>query len=437
MGNKLNIMNIIKKEHGILSIIIFTIILITFLGMNSNASKMDDEKVIAQAMQGARAEIEKKLGTKIAINKDIISEQIEQLKKSEINTDQLSDEIVNLTLSNNNYYKIEAYEILINDSDKIVVKDKATATTLLDEIKNSYIPAESKNQMKEVSFVDDVTIMPVFASQHNIVTKEDAMNKLKATKEEIKKYVISEGDTLSEVANNHDMRLRELMNINPDINEESVLKIGQEINLSVPKPLVSVKTSEELIYSEPIQKTVEYQYDDSKFTDYSKVIQKGKDGVKEVTANSIRINGIEEEKIIVAEKVVEEPAKEIVVVGTKQFRIPVNGRLTSGFGKRWGVMHEGIDLAAPTGTSIYASESGKVVYSGWNDGGYGYLIKIDHGNGLITYYAHNSKNFVSVGDYVNRGDLIGAVGSTGYSTGSHVHFEIREDGVAKNPSDFL
>ena len=114
---------------------------------------------------------------------------------------------------------------------------------------------------------------------------------------------------------------------------------------------------------------------------------------------------------------------------------PTSGVLTSTFGWRWGAMHQGIDIGAGTGTPIYASESGTVFYSGWM-GGYGNLILIDHGDGRVTAYAHQSRLAVS-GGRVGRGQVIGYVGSTGDSTGPHLHFEVRVNGVAVNPMQYL
>jgi murein DD-endopeptidase MepM/ murein hydrolase activator NlpD len=115
---------------------------------------------------------------------------------------------------------------------------------------------------------------------------------------------------------------------------------------------------------------------------------------------------------------------------------PVNGPVTSGFGMRWGRMHTGIDIAVPTGTPVHASASGTVVYAGWMSG-YGYLVAIDHGNGLATAYAHNSSLLVAVGQHVAQGDTISLSGSTGHSTGPHVHFEVRVNGVPVDPLLYL
>jgi murein DD-endopeptidase MepM/ murein hydrolase activator NlpD len=114
---------------------------------------------------------------------------------------------------------------------------------------------------------------------------------------------------------------------------------------------------------------------------------------------------------------------------------PVNGPITSGFGWRWGRMHEGIDISAPCGTLIHAAASGTVIYSGWADG-YGNFVVIDHGNGLATAYGHQSAIYVS-GGAVSQGQTIGAVGSTGHSTGCHLHFEVRVNGNPVDPLGYL
>jgi murein DD-endopeptidase MepM/ murein hydrolase activator NlpD len=114
---------------------------------------------------------------------------------------------------------------------------------------------------------------------------------------------------------------------------------------------------------------------------------------------------------------------------------PVNGPITSGFGWRWGRMHEGIDIGVPCGTPIHAAASGTVIYSGWADG-YGNFTVIDHGNGLATAYGHQSAIYVSGGS-VSQGQTIGAVGSTGHSTGCHLHFEVRVNGNPVDPLGYL
>ncbi|NJO71471.1 MAG: peptidoglycan DD-metalloendopeptidase family protein [Oscillatoriales cyanobacterium RM1_1_9] len=117
---------------------------------------------------------------------------------------------------------------------------------------------------------------------------------------------------------------------------------------------------------------------------------------------------------------------------------PSKGVLTSGYGWRWGRMHKGIDIAGPIGTPVVAAAPGLITYAGWNDGGYGYLVEIEHGDGSLTLYAHNDRIVVNKGQKVAQGQHISDMGSTGRSTGPHLHFEIHPKGKdAVNPMAML
>ena len=115
---------------------------------------------------------------------------------------------------------------------------------------------------------------------------------------------------------------------------------------------------------------------------------------------------------------------------------PTNGTVTSEYGYRWGRMHEGIDIAAPTGTPLLAARAGTVTFAG-SMSGYGYVTLIDHGDGFVTAYAHQNRLIAPAGANVAQGEQIGEVGSSGRSTGPHVHFEIRLDGSPRNPRSYL
>lgn len=118
---------------------------------------------------------------------------------------------------------------------------------------------------------------------------------------------------------------------------------------------------------------------------------------------------------------------------------PTSGEVSSRFGLRWGgsEFHPGIDIANDIGTPIYATADGVVIESGWNSGGYGYLVDINHGNGVVTRYAHNDSLVVQAGTYVKKGQLIAYMGNTGFSTGPHVHYEVIVNGKTVDPSNFL
>ncbi len=115
---------------------------------------------------------------------------------------------------------------------------------------------------------------------------------------------------------------------------------------------------------------------------------------------------------------------------------PVTGTVSSRFGSRWGRAHTGLDISAVSGTPIYSCSKGTIKFVGWYYG-YGNLVIVDHGNGIETYYGHCSKIYVSVGDEVTKDTVIAAVGSTGNSTGPHLHLEIRKNGVVQNPQNYL
>jgi len=120
-----------------------------------------------------------------------------------------------------------------------------------------------------------------------------------------------------------------------------------------------------------------------------------------------------------------------------RFQWPVaGGKLSSRFGRRWGRNHDGIDIAAPTGTPVRAAAAGVVIYSGVQRG-YGNLVLLRHDKRWVTVYAHNDANLVRRGDKVRQGEQIARVGSTGRSTGPHLHFEIRDGGRARNPLFFV
>lgn len=172
--------------------------------------------------------------------------------------------------------------------------------------------------------------------------------------------------------------------------------------------------------------------------------QTGKDGIKEVEKQITMENGTEKKSSIVSTKVIQKSIDKIVAIGTKNpilagiafLSTPSRGGITSYFTYRWGKMHEGIDIGAATGTPIYASAEGTVTGASY-DSGYGNLVKINHGSGIESLYGHTSKMVVSVGQKVKRGQLIAYVGSTGRSTGPHLHFEVRLNGNPVNPLKYL
>ena len=175
---------------------------------------------------------------------------------------------------------------------------------------------------------------------------------------------------------------------------------------------------------------------DSNNIDKIKILERYNTELASFTNIDECVSGLYEKKVV--KKVVSTTNKSTYITNLGISLVePAQGIITSRFGIRNRDNHKGIDIANSIGTPIKASAAGTVTYARYNNGGYGYLVKISHGNGIETYYAHNSKLYVTEGQKVSPGEVIAAMGSTGISTGSHCHWEIRVNGVAQNPQNYI
>jgi murein DD-endopeptidase MepM/ murein hydrolase activator NlpD len=343
--------------------------------------------------------------------------------------------------------KAEAYSIYADDVLIGIVKSRQDADKLLSQIKAQYVDVDQESQLENVAFKEELKILFTPVSFKEVKDVADIVAEINKGVETVEEYTISAGDTLWSISRAYDMDLDTIAALNSDIEDLDKLKLGQKIRLSYPKSLLNVVTTQLAEYEETIAYDTEYREDNSMYKNQSKTLQEGKEGLKYVEARIIKVNGLEDEREILSEQILEEPVTKIVAKGTKTKSAmasrgggallwPTRGRLTSGFGRRWGRNHNGIDIANSSGTPIYAAEPGKVISSG-RSGGYGNLVKIDHGGGLVTYYAHLKSSVVSTGQRVDRGQLIGYMGNTGNSTGSHLHFEVRVNNKPMNPLNYL
>ena len=177
---------------------------------------------------------------------------------------------------------------------------------------------------------------------------------------------------------------------------------------------------------------------DTNNIDKIKIVEKYKTELAQFSAIDDCVNGLYEKKPVVVKKKTTSTSKPTYAANLGMSLVePAQGYISSRYGWRPRDNHKGIDIANSVGTPIKAAASGTVIYSQYNSGGYGYLVKISHGNGIVTYYAHNSKLYVSVGQTVQQGEVIAGMGSTGISTGSHCHFEIRVNNVPQNPQNYV
>ena len=245
---------------------------------------------------------------------------------------------------------------------------------------------------------------------------------------------------MSVIANSRGYYVDEVLALNPGLTRDATLSIGDEIVISVPEPELSITSTVQYTYEEDYYAETQYIDNDSWYTTRREVRQEASPGHHEVTVLTTMKNQTETGREMIAENVTVEPVPEIIEKGTQTpptYIKPVTGGvLTSGFKMRWGRMHRGIDWAVPTGTSVRASCGGTVVSAGWM-GSYGYCVTLSHPDGRQTRYAHLSKILVSVGQKVDQNQTIARSGSTGRSTGPHVHFEIIIGGQRVNPLQYL
>ena len=211
---------------------------------------------------------------------------------------------------------------------------------------------------------------------------------------------------------------------------------------------LTVETEETKTFGRIIPFSVEIIERDDWYEDEWELVTKGEDGRSEMHYSITNQNGSVVDSSVLSNEVVKEPVTQVIYRGTKHhystgsFIWPVNdGWITSYFGARKVELgsnnHRGVDIAAALGTPIYAADGGEVIFSNWYYG-YGQLVTIQHEDGTITRYAHNRKLLVEVGDMVEQGQQIAEMGTTGVSTGSHLHFEILPDGKKQtNPLKLL
>ena len=306
---------------------------------------------------------------------------------------------------------------------------------------------EIETGIASITFEESIEIIESYVPEIQILSVDEAVEFLTKENEEKQMYTVVKGDCMWTIAKEHNMSTSQLFELNENITEKTLLQIGQQIVITVPEPELSVLVEEIVEYEEEYYAPVQYVYNNSWYTTKSVVLQEAESGYHAVTANVYTRNGKEYDREILEEEVIEAPVAKIVEIGTIEpptFIVPVNGaKVTSNYGYRKialynyvSKLHTGIDYGVATGTTVRASCGGTVIQAGRN-GGYGNCITIQHANGIKTRYAHLSKILVSVGDKVTQGEKIALSGSTGNSSGPHLHFEIIVNGNYVDPRTYL
>ncbi|WP_160724569.1 peptidoglycan DD-metalloendopeptidase family protein [Bacillus sp. USDA818B3_A] len=368
----------------------------------------------------------------------------------------------------NNIFQIEteAVAIVIDGTPVVYLDNKDSAEKVIKKLKLQYVTEdqlkelearksqkdaelpplkENETRLLDVRLSKEITIEAKNIVPEKILTADNAVTFLQKGTLEEKKYTVAPGDVLEIIAQNHGMKVGDLLALNPGLTEKSLLKVGQEINITELKPFVDVIVEKEVKQKEDIPFIDQIIEDSSLPKGESKEKQAGKNGARIVTYQIAEQDGVPVKKDQASEQILTQPVNHVVIKGTKvipsrgdgSFAWPtVGGQITSKQGMRWGKMHKGIDLAGTSNKTIKAADNGVVVFAGWSSS-YGNKIIIDHNNGFRTLYGHMSSLSVTEGQIVSKGTAIGIMGSTGHSTGVHLHFEVYKDGNLVNPLTYL
>ncbi|MCI5911718.1 MAG: peptidoglycan DD-metalloendopeptidase family protein [Oscillospiraceae bacterium] len=406
---------------------------------------VDNEKVYREGLQIAKDRISygddsHNLKVTPSYSVSIISNKSEKLTAQE-----LADGII--SASGNEVE--QAAGIYINDEFAGAVIDEKNISNALAEKLSDYktLGTDAEN----IQYKDNITYVDGLYLKSSVLSDEEMKTRLFSSKKQKKLYVAEDGDTLSLIAAKFDMEENEIEKLNPGMNMYDRINSGTCVYVEETESFLPVQ------YTRTIDQTTYIDYTTSQISTptlavgETAILVKGSRGEQNSKIKVTYVDGVEVYRQVESSVISKQPVNEqigigtftaqpsdvnLVLTGTGQFMWPVNGGyLSDGFMQ--GRVHKGIDIAANEGTEIYASDQGTVVASGWNSGGYGYMVMIDHGNGYYTLYGHCSSLTVHTGDTVLKGSLIARVGSTGDSTGNHLHFEVRYGGVCYNPLNFL
>ncbi len=326
-------------------------------------------------------------------------------------------------------------------------------TAALDEMFADVEPAVEKEfsdyelGLMELGFGDTVEVVESYLQDYELTSLEQAIEEVTKDQEKEQIYEVVSGDTLSQIAEKNEIPLADLIAMNETIeNENSMIRVGDELIVTVPEPELSVERTEQVYYEEDYEADIVYVDNDDWYTTQTQTLQEPSAGHRIVVADVSYRNHEEVDRTILKEEITYEAVPKIVERGTKippTYIKPISGgRRSSGFGRRKAPTrgassyHKGIDWATPVGTAVMASSTGTVAKAGWGSG-YGYVVYINHADGRQTRYGHLSKVLVSPGQTVNQGQKIALSGNTGVSTGPHVHFEILINGSQVDPLKYL
>ena len=378
---------------------------------------------------------------KFVANQNVTFNPVDGRGKSTDDSDTVVNKLIYMT-------DIETEAYAVYDGDKVVaiVKDQNDADSLLLQTKDDLSIPDRGMELVSAEFTNELSVKPVNVLLGSVQSNVAAQNQMTSGGEMNTYHIVEEGETLESLASDFGV---EVFEIYDEENKEPVTEIeqGDRVCVRCHVDPVSVKMVEKGKLKEVIEyKTIKKETDEYYKGD-SYLKQEGQDGIQIFEGVITKVGGEVTKRKQTAEPVTLKKKKDkIILVGTAErpktaatgtFIVPLDHYVvTSEWGGRWGRLHEGMDLAAPTGTPIHASDGGKIIKANyWS--GHGLCVEVDHGNGVVTRYSHCSAVFVSIGDLVYQGQHIANVGNTGHSFGSHCHFEVRVNDVSQNPRNYI
>lgn len=342
---------------------------------------------------------------------------------------------------------VEAWVINVNGVEAAALISERDAKIAVEYTKKHYLKEGEK--ILDAKIREEITYSTDWRDPEVLLLPEVAANQLLFGVPQLLTHDVESNDeTLWTIAKQYDVPIEQLKEANPGLTSDA-LAPEVEVKIASADPIINVIVVKEVITTAEIPFSVDKKNNSDLLRGTEKTISEGERGLEEVTLKVVESNGMETNRERMASTVLVAPVNKVVERGTKivvasrgsgsagTISWPVSGRrITSRFGARGSGYHTGVDIDGKTGDPAAAVESGKVIFAAYS-GNYGNLIKIDHGDGFQTWYAHLSKIGVSVGQQIEQGQYIGAVGSTGRSTGAHMHLEVRINGTAYNPLNYL
>ncbi len=404
----------------------------------------------------------------------------EQSKIADVNKDLKNTSVVmetNHTFSNftseNNVDEVlaksvelcEGYVLNVDDYKFYIVDENVAKDAILDIIRNVFPTSESFNNYLNSGRIDNINvngkIFSGFNLKNNISLKKDfipkdqiitnfqdlefKLNNKDQNKEEVE---INNGDTIDSILKSHDLT-NEQFNLNNNIVHNQLLIAGTKVIVNKPDPILILETKYQYTNTEPLPYQKVNEQTESLKIGEQQLKQHGVDGVQNITYEESFINGISQNTTPIKYDITVPSIDEITLVGIKEvsgygtgtLRWPSSScRITNGYGGAdlAGFGHLAIDIQSGYGSSIYAADNGRVIFSGWDPYGGGNTVRIDHGNGMVTQYCHMmSPSSLRVGQNVEKGQVIGYEGASGLATGPHLHFEVIVNGVRRNPLGYV